>query len=105
MRGLLLGLLFYSSAAFAAPFSLPGVPSPAGEPSAAPQVSTGVDAGRLAIRLLERAGRAPDFEVRALAASAWGAIGNPAARPVLEKALNDRSVYVRIEAATALQKL
>src|SRR5579872_2678064 len=104
MSAILLGLFLLAPAAFSAPIALPGVPAPA-EPSAAPQVSTGADAGRLAIQLLERAGRAPDFEVRALAASAWGAIGNPAARPVLEKALNDRSVYVRIEAATALQKL
>src|SRR5581483_6426437 len=101
MPGVLLGLLFYySSAALAAPPALPGLPAPAVAPEAPLRVSTGADAGRLAIQLLERAGAAGDFEVRALAASAWGAIGNAAARPVLEKALKDRNVYVRIEAAS-----
>jgi WD40 repeat protein len=46
-----------------------------------------------------------DLRIRALAASYLGGIKNPAAIEPLKAALNDRSRYVREEAAQALEKL
>lgn len=61
--------------------------------------------GKRALSLLSRSLTHEDPEVRAAAAAAWGAIGNPAAARVLKRALNDKNVYVRIEAATSLHSL
>ena len=86
------GMLLLASVVMAAP----SIQAPA-DPAAA--------LGRRALAFL--AGRAadPDPEVRAAVAAAWGEIGNPAAKPLLEKAAADRNDYVRIEAAASLELL
>jgi HEAT repeat protein len=61
--------------------------------------------GKRAVAVLTEYGQRGDSESRALAAAAWGQIGNPAAAALLRKALRDRNVIVRIEAATSLHKL
>ncbi len=107
MAGLSLLLLSLPSLVLAAPSPLPGLGAAAPAPStaAAPSSPPSRKAGQQALRLLEQASVDDDPELRALAASAWGQIGNPAAHPLLSRALKDRNVYVRIEAATALQKV
>jgi HEAT repeat protein len=74
---------------------------------AAPSLSPGEAAalGKRAVALISEYSQMDDADARALAASAWGQIGNKAALPVLRKALKDKNVIVRIEAATSLQKL
>ena len=61
--------------------------------------------GRRALALLTSMTTEADAESRALAVAAWGEIGNPAVLPLVKKALKDKNVTVRIEAATALHKL
>jgi len=61
--------------------------------------------GAKALDALRSALSHDDADVRALAAAQWGRIGNPAAVPLLEKALKDRNPYVRIAAARSLHDL
>lgn len=61
--------------------------------------------GARALDVLRSALSHDDADVRALAAEQWGRIGNPAAVPLLEKALKDRNPYVRIAAAKSLHAL
>lgn len=61
--------------------------------------------GKKALRTLLVQSQHADYEVRAAAASAWGAIGNPSARKILQKFLTDTNPYVRIEAAYSLHLL
>lgn len=61
--------------------------------------------GKRAVAMLTEYSHDGDAEGRALVAAAWGQIGNPAAAPMLRKALKDKNVIVRIEAATSLHKL
>jgi HEAT repeat protein len=61
--------------------------------------------GKRAIAMLTEYSNDGDAEGRAIVAAAWGQIGNPAAAPMLRRALKDKNVIVRIEAATSLHKL
>lgn len=61
--------------------------------------------GARALSILHRAMVSDESEVRALAAEQWGPIGNPAAVPVLKRALKDGNAYVRIAAAASLHEL
>lgn len=71
------------------------------------EVSTASPAalGREAVEVLTARGADPDPEVRAVAAKAWGDLGNRAAIPRLKRALADNNADVRIAAAAGLQKL
>ena len=64
-----------------------------------------VESGKEALRLLSKSLSDSDGGIRALAAKAWGEIGNPAAIPVLKRALKDQDDSVRIESAYSLFKL
>lgn len=61
--------------------------------------------GRKALAVLSKHFADPDPEVRAAVAALWGEIGNPAAAPALQRALKDRDVHVRLEAAYSLHRL
>jgi HEAT repeat protein len=61
--------------------------------------------GREAVGILAGYTSNTDPEVRALVAVAWGELGNPAAIPMLKRALTDNNADVRINAAASLQKL
>ncbi len=61
--------------------------------------------GAKALGLLHTAMVHEDSEVRVMAAEQWGPIGNPAAVPVLQRALKDSNLYVRIAAAGSLLEL
>lgn len=61
--------------------------------------------GKRAIAMLGEYAQDGDAEARALVAAAWGRIGNQAAEPFVRKALKDKNVIVRIEAATSLHML
>ncbi len=77
-------------------------------PAQTGQHASSIDAaalGKRAVAVLTRYSFEGDAEARAIVAAAWGQIGNPAALPLLRKALKDRNVAVRIEAATSLHKL
>ncbi|MBI5244778.1 MAG: HEAT repeat domain-containing protein [Elusimicrobia bacterium] len=58
--------------------------------------------GAKSLGVLSAAMRHEDADIRALAAEQWGLIGNPAAVPLLKKALEDRNPHVRIAAARSL---
>src|SRR5262245_54805396 len=75
--------------------------------SPAPSLAPGEVAalGKRAVAVLTEYAQTGDAEGRALAAAAWGQIGNQAAAPMLRRALKDKNVIVRIEAATSLHKL
>ena len=83
-------------------------PKAAAAPKTAPvAVSTASPAalGREAIAVLAARAEDPDPEARAVAASAWGDLGNRAAVPRLKRALTDNNPDVRIAAAAGLTKL
>lgn len=61
--------------------------------------------GAKALGLLHGAMVHEDSEVRVMAAEQWGPVGNPAAVPILQRALKDASPYVRIAAAGSLLEL
>ena len=75
-------------------------------PASAPAGAVDAPAlGKRAVAVLTQYSFEGDPEARAIVAAAWGQIGNPAALPLLRKALKDHNVAVRIEAATSLHKL
>jgi HEAT repeat protein len=83
-------------------------PTAAAAPKTAPAaVSTAAPAalGREAIAVLAARAEDPDPEARAVAATAWGELGNRAAVPRLKRALSDNNADVRIAAASGLTKL
>lgn len=61
--------------------------------------------GARALGLLHTAMVHEDSDVRVMAAEQWGPIGNPAAKPVLQRALKDPIPAVRIAAAGSLLEL
>ncbi len=75
---------------------------------AAPLSSTSAsdkDLGKKALGVLMSRLHDARASVRAAAARSWGDIGNPAALPILRKALKDPDLYVRIAAAYSLNAL
>lgn len=65
----------------------------------------GLIGGPLALRPLRRVIQSDDWRLRAKTASAFAAIGDPSVNPILSWLLNDRSWWVRRNAASALAQL
>lgn len=61
--------------------------------------------GKRALSFLASQAKAPEAEVRAASAAAWGLIGNKAALPILKAGLKDSDDSVKLEAAASLHKL
>ena len=75
-------------------------------PAFAVAVSTApAQIGREAVAVLAERASDLDPEVRALAATAWGTLGNRAAIPLLKRALRDAKPDVRVAAAYSLHLL
>ncbi len=77
----------------------------AAQPTAPPAQSSPGELGRRALKLLATSIFDGDADVRTAAAAAWGQIGNPAAAPLLRKALRDKNARVRVEAGYSLHLL
>ncbi|TBR21700.1 HEAT repeat domain-containing protein, partial [bacterium] len=67
-------------------------------PSVDPEEKARAVLGARALSLLHAAMVHEDSDVRVMAAEQWGPIGNPAAKPVLARALKDPIPAVRIAA-------
>lgn len=81
------------------------VDSAGGAAAAPPEVGAPAELGKRALKTLIWGIKNPDSDVKALAAEAFGDVGNPSAKKLLKEKLKERDGFVRVAAAKALWKL